>query len=304
MSVPKISSLSETIRLLSAALPKDLLFSLAKNLQGTNSPREAKTLFIDCFTHYDCMVEQAGATPAADWLAADPSATLAWEKIANEDTYTTIRPEDRGEAIEQGIHLFRSVKPLQLYTLKDAIDALQHWFDYHGTLHNTWRLGVLVAIREVARQDANARSRPASHQLLRLENEALRGLRAIKALEEFALAGGASHRYIASHEINEAFETHSAALTACINEIRSGFYPVQRNDHTSDERTLAYRFIALYLTIGLEPLDARITPLLDIGGQFQPSDDRFRRMMEKLVAENKGINPTLEIRRLFTAARG
>lgn len=66
---------------------------------------------------------------------------------------------------------------------------------------------------------------------------------------------------------------------------------------------LAYRYILLYFTIGLEITDARIVSLTGIGGLLPAGPDRFRRMLKKMVRERKGVDPTLEIRRLFAAAR-
>lgn len=303
MPFPSVKVLSETIRLLSTALPKDLLFGLTESLRDRSDHTAAKAIFADCFTNYDRIAREADATPGARWLATDMSAELAWAKIAHEETYTTTKIEDREKEIAKGIHLFRVLKPIQALTAERAADVLQHWFDYHGTLRNTWRLGVLVAIREIQTQTGNTHFLPPANELARLENEALRGLRAIRTLEQVALAGGVSQQHVTTQDVRNAFEERAHALKSCLIDIEKGFYPAQRRDNTSDERTLAYRFILLYLTIGLEPLDARITPLLDIGGRAQPSADRFRRMQEKLILKKKGTDPILEIKRLFASAR-
>ncbi|MDH0090220.1 hypothetical protein N7373_02085 [Achromobacter mucicolens] len=303
MPLPTPQQFCETISALALEVPRTLLFALAEKLQNNTDLAGAKAIWLDCFAHHDRATSTASTTYAACWLAGDESAKIAWKKIVAEETYCTTSPEDRSDAIDQGLQLFCHSKPLATQSMECATNSLQHWFDYHGTLRNTWSLGVLLALQELLEGQAINQLRPSTQQLKELRTEALRGLRAVKTLEQTAFIGGAATQHNSLDAVKKSYEKRIAALNQCMDDIQHGFYPVQRKDSTSGERVLAYRFINLYLAIGIEPTEDRIGTLLGIGGLIHASSDRFRRMLEKLIREEKGTNPTLEIRRLFAAAR-
>lgn len=176
MPFPSVQDLSQTISILVMELPQELLAPLATSLCTPRTNADTRAIFAACFERYDCALKTADRTRAARWLAEDFAAKHAWNLVKDEETYTATRRPDRETAIEKGIQLFTQLKPLKDQKGDEAIRTLQHWFDWHGELHGTWSLGVLLAIRSHLGDLNLPFVRPSKTDRAALEKDVRRGL--------------------------------------------------------------------------------------------------------------------------------
>lgn len=305
MARPGREEFNEAQRLLAARLPEKFLRLLASSLCEKGEHARVAALFSEGFTHYDQAMSRAENATAIQWLASDSNAAQAWNEIEHEEAVTATQRDQRNAAIQTGIRLLTDkMSDGQLSLSPEVVGKkIQDWFDWHGTLKYTWRLGVLTALSDFYHGDSRDATRPTDSQLNEWRMDALRGLRATKALKTAAFQGGKSQTYATLSEIEESINCWQAEIDISLNNVRRGFYPVGRIDRTLAERVLSYRYILVYYMLGLEPTERRIGNLLHIGGTAPAGTDRFRRTMQKMTQEGKAINPLLEVHRLFTRAR-